>query len=157
MTSSLETQGRFCMKYRHTYFMIYVLCMCSGGIYRIKLKNFAYIYEPIFWHAISMYTFSFLYKILVYRGFNFIVITHVIQVCDELVHPSRCSISLFQDESPPSMIWDSLPTRSMDGYLLQNDQIDMYIDHFLQHIDCSYIFNMVSCLLAHILVIYCRL
>ena len=157
MTSSLETQGRICMKYRHTYFMIYVLCMCSGGIYRIKLKNFAYIYEPIFWHAISMYTFSFLYKILVYRGFNFIVITHVIQVCDELVHPSRCSISLFQDESPPSMIWDSLPTRVWMGISYKMIRLICILTIFLQHVDCSYIFNMVSCLLAHILVIYCRL
>ena len=49
--------------------------ICNGGIYQIKLKSLVYIHESIFQHAVSIYTFVFGYRLLVYRGFNFIV-TH---------------------------------------------------------------------------------
>ena len=53
----------------------YVFCICSGGIYHIKLKSLPQIHESIFQPIISLYAFVFLYKFLVYRGF-YSIVTH---------------------------------------------------------------------------------
>ena len=51
----------------------FIFCICSACIYyMITLKSLVLIHEFIFKHAISMYTLVFLYKIFMYRGFNFI-------------------------------------------------------------------------------------
>lgn len=54
--------------------MIYI-CILGGGIYHIKPKSSIYIHDSIFKHFVSLHTFVFLYKPLVFRGFDFIV-TH---------------------------------------------------------------------------------
>ena len=55
-------------------FMIFS-CILGGGIYHINSKSSIYIHDSIFKHIFSVHTFVFLYKPLVFRGFNFIM-TH---------------------------------------------------------------------------------
>ena len=70
----------------------FMSCICSGGIYHIKVKKLS-INTWVHFLATSTYTFVFFHKLLVYKGFN-ITMSHIRHVGSQRrVHPLGTSAS----------------------------------------------------------------